>query len=109
MGFAAFDPFAPVAVFEPFALSAAFAFRDFLPGELVAPPAERASAARAVEVRVFRFFEREVEDAPAAAFGFERVASADDAERVFRFVRPEPAADRAPFRDMIVAHGSALR
>ena len=38
----------------------------------------------------------------------ERVASADDAERVFRFVRPEPAADRAPFRDMIVAHGSAL-
>ena len=79
------------------------------PWDFFAPPGGPAPAARAVEVCVFRFFEGEVEGASAAALGFERVAPADDAERVFRFVRPEPAADRAPFRDMVVAHGSALR
>jgi hypothetical protein len=86
-----------------------FAADFFLPRELVAPPAERAAAAGAVEVRVFRLFEREVEAPAAPAFGFERVAPADDAEGVFRFVRPEPAADRASFRDMILAHGRAFR
>jgi hypothetical protein len=80
-----------------------------LPRELVAAPAERAAAAGAVEVRVFRFFEGELERAPAATLGFERVAPADDAEGVFGFVRPEPAADRASFRDMILAHGRVLR
>ena len=86
-----------------------FAEPFFLPRELVAAPAERAPAAGAVEVRVFRLFEREVEAPAASAFGFERGAPADDAEGVFRFVRPEPTADRASFRDMILAHGRAFR
>lgn len=106
-GFADFD-FA-VVDFAVFAAGADLGVAGFLSRELVAPSAERAPAARAVEVCVFRFLEREVEDAAAGTLCFERVAPADDAEGVFRFVRPEPAADRASFRDMILAHGRAFR
>ena len=109
-GFAGFARVGVFPTFDAFAGAVDFAaFAAFLPRELVAPPAERAPAAGAVEAGVFRLFEGEVERAPAAALGFERVAPADEAEGVFRFVRPEPAADRASFRDMILAHGRAFR
>lgn len=101
--------FARADFFAAFPRAGFLAAGCFLPGELVAPPAERPAAAGAVEVRVFRFFEGEVEAPAAPAFAFERVAPADDAEGVFRFVRPEPAADRASFRDMILVHGRAFR
>jgi hypothetical protein len=101
------DVFAPDR-FDPDAFFTGAAF-FLLSREFVAAPAERAAAAGAVEVRVFRLVEREVEGAAASAFLFERVTTADDAEDVFRFVRPEPAADRTPFRDMILTHGRALR
>jgi hypothetical protein len=53
-----------------------------------------------------RFDERVVERATAAAFGFERFVTADEAEVVGHLVCTKATADRAPFRELVGHHES---